>query len=830
MRHATDTRLGTLFELRDRVSRRVGAALLIGWFVASPAVATEYFVDFDATPGAACSDAGPGTDPRLGGLPWCTLPGTRVTANLPGFLPGPWTRIAAGDVVSIKAGTTHTSADDGGPVLIDPTYYDHGTEAARIVVRKHPEWGTGGYASFDGTDMATPKGAVVTDFAVDYLTLDGLEIYDSPDYGIQIDHDAHHVTVDHAYVHDGFTGEALVYISGCTTSPCMLIVRNSTVADCANGGGIFVYDNPGGYVLIENNLVHHICGGAGNFDGIQCGARDGTTNYCAFIGNVVYAHGDHAGYPGCPHTGSDPIDMSGAGCHRGALLDGNEVYDSGGRFLMHGSYEDNCHDALESYGIARRNRFTNLQAVTYSYPNDTIFYNNTFYNPDIDANVQIYSTEAEEPPGSSYGTESHGPRASAVGRDVDFARLTFKNNIMWGQTSYHVQLNGVVGSRNDVRYSSLRFYYNLYRGYRANYWYANDTDEDTTFYPTLAGFLGSRALDPPDVGSLFSSAPSDAVFVAAADRDYRLVPGSPAIDAGTAITHAVGGSAGGANGSVVLTVERASFVDGWRGLVAPDHISVGDCPEVAISGIDDFAATILLAAPCRWTDGAPINLATQRGAPDLGAYEFAGGSTGSPTPVATPVVTCADCGPCAVCDLEDRCVAAPRANCRQPTAAGAARLRLKTKRGPQLAWTWTKGAATGSGDFGDVIGGERLALCIFDESGATPRVAFAAVTRPGRCGRKPCWQTVKPKGFKYKDAEHLPNGLATLALRPGIDGKARIVVTGAGPLLPLPALPLAVPARVQLRAAGGQCWEARYTSGGIKRNTSTELTATSVVP
>ena len=820
-----------------RGPRRVLAALAIAWSFASAAAgATEYFVDFDATPGVDCSDAGPGGDPRVGGLPWCTLPGTRVTANVPGFLPGPWTRIRAGDVVSIKAGSTHTSAHDGGAVRIGPTHYDDGTADARIVIRKHPTWGSGDYASFDGTGIVSPKGGAVAVFGVDFVTLDGLEVFDSEDSGIQVDLDANHVVVDHAYVHHGRGTGPLIYLSGCTTTPCLNVVRNSTIA-YSPGGGIFIYDNPGGYVLLEHNVVHHICGGPGNLDGLMCGASDGTTNYCAFIGNVVYAHADHSGYSGCNPAGSDPIDMSGFGCHHNALVDGNEVYDSGGRFLMHGSYEENCHDALESYGIARRNRLTDQQSVTYAYPNETVFYNNTFYNPDVDSNVQIWAAEAEPPPGTSYGTSAHASRALAVGRDVDFARLTFKNNILWGQTSYHVLLNGVAGSRNDVRYSSLRFYYNLYRRYRPNYWYPNDTDADTTYYPTLAGFLGSRALDPPDVGSIFSSLPTDAVFVDAANRDYRLAPGSPAIDAGTAITHAVGASDGGANGSVLLTVERASFVDGWRGLFAPDHISVGDCSDVAITGIDDFAATILLAAPCRWTDGAPVNLAYQHGAPDLGAFELATAqptptdattATPSPTPAATPDVTCGDCGPCGRCDAQLGCIGAPLTGCRQPTAEGAATLHVQTKRTLQLKWTWAKGAGTASGDFGDVIGGERLTLCLFDESGATARIAAAAVTRSGQCGRKPCWKTAKPAGFTYQDAEHLPNGLAALTLRPGADGKARVVVTGKGPELGLSPLPIGLPLRVQLRAVGGQCWEARYPSA--KRNTASELRATSVAP
>ena len=137
-------------------------ALLLGLVLfAVPAHGAEYFVDFDADPGSGCSDAGPGSDPRSGGTPWCTLPGTRVTGYNPGFLPGPWKRIHAGDVVSIKAGTTHTTAGGAGAVLISHTHYDDGNPSARIVIRKHPDWGTGDYAALDGTGMVTATIGVV---------------------------------------------------------------------------------------------------------------------------------------------------------------------------------------------------------------------------------------------------------------------------------------------------------------------------------------------------------------------------------------------------------------------------------------------------------------------------------------------------------------------------------------------------------------------------------------------------------------------------------------------------------------------------------------------
>lgn len=797
------------------------------------AAAVEYFVDFDATPGTGCSDSGPGSDPRAGGTPWCTLPGTRDTSNVD-FLSGPWVRIHAGDTISIKAGTTHTSADDGGLVFVDPSHYDSGTAAQRIVIRKHPTWGEGAYASLNGTGMTAPQAGIVTDFDVDYVTFDGVEIYESPDFGIQIDHDAHHVTIDHAYVHDGHTTSALVYISGCTTDPCMQIVRNSIVANCQFGGGILIYDNPGGHVLVENNVVHHICGGAGNYDGIQCGERDGSTNYCAFVGNLVYAHGDHSGYPGCPHAGSDPIDVGGDGCHHDDLVDGNVVYDAGGSLKVHGTYEDDCTGPLESYNIVRRNRLTNLEIVSYSFPNDTIFYNNTQYNPDTKVNVQIFSTEPDSPPGTSSGTPAYAPRALAVGRDVDFARLTFKNNIMWGQTSYHVQVNGVAGYRQDVRYSSMRFYGDLYSAFHNAIWYPDETAQDPSFYGSWPSYLASRNTDPPDTDSLLSAAPQSAVFVDAANRDYRLAPGSPAIDAGVPITRAVGASA--ANGSVDLAVERASFVDGYDGLFEPDHITVGDCPDVAIAGVDDVNATMVLASPCRWHDGDPVNLAYQGSAPDIGAFEFAPAPTptpGNPTPTpassdtdastSTPLLTSTPIPTVTSTPTsgeERTCPATPLVGCRQPIASRKASIQLDVHTSnhakDRLLWTWTHGPVTAKSEFGDPLTTDGYLLCVYDGTGF---VLAAPIPAGGLCAGKPCWKERKT-GFGYRNRPLTPYGVAKLDLKDGLKpGKAAIAFRGTGTLLALPSpQSLSSPIHAQLLRADGPCWEGVFSAPFLKQD------------
>jgi len=43
-------------------------------------------------------------------------------------------------------------------------------------------------------------------------------------------------------------------------------------------------------------------------------------------------------------------------------------------------------------------------------------------------------------------------------------------------------------------------------------------------------------------------------------------------------------------------------------------------------------------------------------------------------------------------------------------------------------------------------------------------------------------------------------------------------VHGRGPRFVSPALPLALPLRVQLQAESGACWEARFGATGVREN------------
>jgi cysteine-rich repeat protein len=145
--------------------------------------------------------------------------------------------------------------------------------------------------------------------------------------------------------------------------------------------------------------------------------------------------------------------------------------------------------------------------------------------------------------------------------------------------------------------------------------------------------------------------------------------------------------------------------------------------------------------------------------------------------------------------------------------------------GDRLLWKWVNGAVMPRADFGDPSSTTSYQLCVYDETGGTPRLVLGtAAPAGGTCRGRPCWRATST-GFKYADPELTPDGLFRILLREGlVPGKGKILVKGRGPNLGLPALPLAQdPAvTVQLKSSDGPCWEARYAAPAL-RNTQAQF-------
>jgi hypothetical protein len=129
-----------------------------------------------------------------------------------------------------------------------------------------------------------------------------------------------------------------------------------------------------------------------------------------------------------------------------------------------------------------------------------------------------------------------------------------------------------------------------------------------------------------------------------------------------------------------------------------------------------------------------------------------------------------------------------------------------------MLWKWLKGGATDTSEFGDPLATDGYELCVYDAGGL---VAHATI--PAGAG----W-SAKGTGFKYRDATGGADGIQTIILKAGDDGKAKIVVRGKGGGLDMPSLGLlASPLTVQLKRAGGSvCWGAAYSFPPALKNTA----------
>lgn len=176
------------------------------------------------------------------------------------------------------------------------------------------------------------------------------------------------------------------------------------------------------------------------------------------------------------------------------------------------------------------------------------------------------------------------------------------------------------------------------------------------------------------------------------------------------------------------------------------------------------------------------------------------------------------------------CPASPAPVCRGSVAASAGKLRMDRASDPKakMQWAWQKGEATTLGDFGNPVGGDGYALCLYDESGTPTLVTGAVLPGGGTCkAGKPCWKALGTSGFAYGDGAGIRFGIQSVKLKAGVDGKAQVKIQGRGPTLPVPALPAPLPLRLQLIADGGQCWQSVFSAAGLHRNDAGRFQGTS---
>lgn len=128
--------------------------------------------------------------------------------------------------------------------------------------------------------------------------------------------------------------------------------------------------------------------------------------------------------------------------------------------------------------------------------------------------------------------------------------------------------------------------------------------------------------------------------------------------------------------------------------------------------------------------------------------------------------------------LTEPCPSTPLVGCRE---AAQARLQLSEKKPGYelLKMQWKKLVdSTTQSDFGDRLTGmEGVSLCVYGDAGTLVQ-RFAVGPDGSVCGSKPCWKTLGPKGFSYKDREATSDGIMKILLLSGAPGRGKADAMG----------------------------------------------------
>ncbi len=184
--------------------------------------------------------------------------------------------------------------------------------------------------------------------------------------------------------------------------------------------------------------------------------------------------------------------------------------------------------------------------------------------------------------------------------------------------------------------------------------------------------------------------------------------------------------------------------------------------------------------------------------------------TGTQTPTATVTAT-------ATPTPTPLCPSAPQLGCR---VSGRAALQLAntTTARAKLLWKWKRGDATTLQDFGDPLSTTAYAFCVYDTSAEVPALVMSATAPAGGiCAGVPCWRQ-RPRGYVYKNTELTPDGLLSLSLNGGDQGRASLTAKGRTSLLHMPSLPLHQESTVTVQVVssdGAACWQAAYTAPAV---------------
>jgi uncharacterized repeat protein (TIGR02543 family) len=405
-------------------------------------------------------------------------------------------------------------------------------------------------------------------------------------------------------------------------SPQYTTIRGNDIRDCVYhcinvGDGLDVPQ----YMLIENNYF----GATWIGDGIQFEGTQSTTEpiydhtRCIVVRNNIFE--------GNCENGIDTKSTS------YVLIEGNILHeilnDDGGEdvprvhyryagagTIMHGAGNGSGHR------IMRRNVLYDGAGGIMPETYDKIYHNTIIYNNRDYTGPDSSWTDTRKPTfdgiaaWNSWGTSSAGyqyPVGVTQGASI-------KNNIIGGHNAAEI----VIGHSA----TTLEIDYNLYFNdggvaklvdYRGTY---NWSLVPFSQWPALLAPLGVQGCDVHSFQTsspLLVKAPAD-LYGPHTNFDFHLQANSPAINAGGFLTKTT--SAG--SGTSIPVQDAGYFFDGW-GYLEGDLIQLqGQTVRARILSIS--GNTLVVDKSLTWSAGQGVSLPYQGAAPDIGAYEYAGGA------------------------------------------------------------------------------------------------------------------------------------------------------------------------------------------------------------
>lgn len=174
--------------------------------------------------------------------------------------------------------------------------------------------------------------------------------------------------------------------------------------------------------------------------------------------------------------------------------------------------------------------------------------------------------------------------------------------------------------------------------------------------------------------------------------------------------------------------------------------------------------------------------------------------TASPPPFPTDTATPA----------AGECPATPLVGC---SASGGSVFILQAggeSRSGRLLWRWGRGGPTELSDFGDPRFDTGFAFCVYADAAPLTQAHVSPDTH--------AWQSLAAGGYRYRAASGT-DAIRKALLRSGDAGRAKLLLRGIAPPLPLGSLPPPTPPAlvVQLRnQRNGICWESRFDPSAVR--------------